>query len=115
MMEIIDIKNQNHLYKTIRFLQKSRVDFAVLYVSPWDQRCDLITNAITKNNTEKVSALLIVNSFETPELFTNSEKGLPCTSVPMCFFYLKDNRLREYKVFKEVLPSRIIRGFDIFE
>jgi len=127
-MEFIQIKNQNHLFKSIRMFQKEKQDFAILFLSPFDSRCDLIESELLKANRakqiaeknsipmpEKIPTVLIVDSFETPELFTAADKMLSCTSVPVCYFYQKDNRIREYKVFREVLPSRILSGFDIFE
>lgn len=127
-MEFIEIKNQNHLFKSIRTLQKDKKDFAVFYYSPFDPRSELILKELVKANKatqlaekngtpvdEKVPIVLFVDSFETPELFTSSDKMLPCTSVPLCYFYQKDNRIREYKVYRESLPSRILWSFDILQ
>lgn len=126
-MEFVQVKNQNHLFKSIRTLQKDRQDFAVLYMSPFDSRCDLIKNELIKSNEakqaieklggqvqEKITTVLVVDSFETPDLFTASDRMLPCTSTPLCYFYQKDNRIREYKIYRESLPSRILWSFDIF-
>ena len=125
-MEFIEIKNQNHLFKSIRSLQKEKQDFAVLYSSPFDPRSTLIERELFKANRakqlaekeglqvqEKITTVLLVDSFEVPELFTASDRMLPCTSTPLCYFYQKDNRIREYKVFRESLPSRILWSFDI--
>ncbi len=128
MIEIIEIKSQNHLYKSIRTLQKERKEFAVFYHSEWDNRSNFILKSILRQNklleaesktgvnlTESLYPILFINSFETPELFSSWEKTLPCTSVPTCYFYISDKKLREYKIYQEVLPSRILRGLNIFE
>ncbi len=128
MIEIIEVKNQNHLYKSIRTLQKERKEFAVLYHSEWDTRSSFILKSILKQNktlqeeaktglnlTENPYTVLLVDSFETPELFSAWEKTLPCTSVPTCYFYISDRKLREYKIYQEVLPSRILEGLNVFE
>lgn len=127
MTEFIQVKNQNHLFKSIRTLQKEKQNFAILFTSPFDSRSDLIERELFKANRakqlsekngvtiqEKIPTVLLVDSFETPELFTASDRMLPCTSVPTCYFYQNDNRIREYKVYREILPSRILGGFDIF-
>lgn len=127
-MEIIEIKGQNHLYKSIRTLQKEKREFAVLYHSNWDTRSSYILSSILKHikslqleeknlrvPPENPYTILFVDSFETPELFSAWEKTLPCTSVPTCYFYLNDRKLREYKIYQEVLPSRILEGLNIFE
>jgi hypothetical protein len=128
VIEIIEIKSQNHLYKSIRTLQKERKEFAVFYHSEWDNRSNFILKSILRQNklleaesktgvnlTESLYPILFINSFETPELFSSWEKTLPCTSVPTCYFYISDKKLREYKIYQEVLPSRILRGLNIFE
>jgi hypothetical protein len=127
-MEIIEIKGQNHLYKSIRTLQKEKREFAVLYHSNWDTRSSYILRSILKHikslqleeknlrtPPENPYTILFVDSFETPELFSAWEKTLPCTAVPTCYFYLNDRKLREYKIYQEVLPSRILEGLNIFE
>jgi hypothetical protein len=126
-MEFVQIKNQNHLFKSIRMLEREKQDFAILFSSPFDSRSNLIEQKLLKANREKelaekkgmtspdkVPVVLLIDSFETPELF-KAHDPLWCTSVPVCYFYHKDNRIKEYKVFREVLPSRILSGFDIFE
>lgn len=127
-MEIVEIKNQNHLYKSIRTLQKERKEFAVLFHSEFDKRSNYILRAIFKykrgiqleEKNSNASAgdqfqILLVDSFETPELFSAWDKTLPCTSVPACYFYINDRKVREYKIYQEVLPSRILEGLNIFE
>lgn len=127
-MEIIEITNQNQLYKSIRTLQKERKEFAVLFHSEFDKRSSYILRAIFKYkrgiqleeknsnaSAENPYNILLVDSFEAPELFSSWDKTLPCTSVPTCYFYVNDRKLREYKIYQEVLPSRILAGLNIFE
>jgi hypothetical protein len=128
VIEILEVKSQNHLYKSIRTLQKEKREFAVLYYSDWDTQSSFILKSILKqkkalqaeakngiNLIENPYTVLLVDSFETPELFSAWEKTLPCTSVPTCYFYINDRKLREYKIYQEVLPSRILEGLNIFE
>jgi hypothetical protein len=128
VIEILEVKSQNHLYKSIRTLQKEKREFAVLYYSDWDTQSSFILKSILKqkkalqaeakngiNLIENPYTVLLVDSFETPELFSAWEKTLPCTSVPTCYFYINDRKLREYKIYQEVLPSRILEGLSIFE
>jgi hypothetical protein len=118
VIEIIEVKNQNHLYKSIRTLQKEKKDFSVFYYSDWDTRSSFILKSILKQNktlqaeakiglnlTENPYPVLLVDSFETPELFSAWEKTLPCTSVPTCYFYISDRKLREYKIYQEFLKG----------
>lgn len=127
-MEIIEITNQNQLYKSIRTLQKEKREFAVLYHSEFDTRSNYILSQIFKHKKnlqleeksgrtlpENPYNILLVDSFEAPELFSSWDKTLPCTSVPTCYFYINDRKLREYKIYQEVLPSRILAGLNIFE
>ena len=116
-MELIEIKNRNHLFKSIRQIQgqKDKNGFAVFFKSPWDDRCTYILDQLQKPGNDVFSTVFLIDSFETPDLFTEVDKTIPCTSVPVCYFYENRKRLREYKIFKEVLPSRILWTFGIDE
>ena len=116
-MELVQIKNTNHLFKSIRQIQAQRDkrDFAVFFKSPWDDRCTYILDQLQKHENDSFSTVFVIDSFETPELFTMDDKNFPCTSVPACYFYRNRKSLRDYKIFKEVLPSRILWTFGVDE
>jgi hypothetical protein len=117
MMELVQIKNNNHLFKSIRQIQaqKDKSDFAVFFKSPWDDRCNYILDQLQKPGNDAFSTVFLIDTFETPELFTEVDKNFSCTSVPLCYFYVNRKKLRDYKVFTEVLPSRILWTFGIDE
>ena len=115
MIELTQVKNSNHLFKSMRLFQKDRTDFAVLFSSPWDDQCSLILNELNKGTTDTNFPVLSIDSFETPDLFSINDKIFSCVKTPACYFYKYDKRIREYRVFKEVLPSRILQGFGVFE
>jgi hypothetical protein len=115
MIEITTVKNANHLFKSNRMLQKEKKDLAVFFSSAWDAQSIYINNSLNKAPQDLDMIVLVVDSFETPELFSINERTFSCTKTPACFFYRNDRRIREYKIYREVTPSRILEGFSIFE
>ena len=115
MMQLTLIKNSNQLFKSMRLFQKERQNFVVMFSSSWDKQSDYINNVLEKSTIEQELPILLVDSFETPELFSLNERNFSCVKVPACYFYKYDNRIREYRIYKEVLPSRILEGLGVFE
>ena len=115
MIETTEIKNSNQLFKFIRLFQKEKQDFVVLFSSSWDQQCSYIVDKLDKETHDVQIPILVVDSFETPELFSTNERIFSCVKTPACYFYRYDKRIREYRVFKEILPSRILQGLGVFE
>jgi hypothetical protein len=115
MINTIEVKNSNQLFKLMRLSQKDKQDFVVLFSSDWDNQSSYIKESLLKTDVDYDLPVLVVDSFETPELFSSNERIFSCVKVPACYFYRYDKRIREYRVFKEVLPSRILQGFGVFE
>lgn len=115
MSENITITNSNSLFKAVRMFQKERQDFCVLFFSGWNEQSTFVLEQLKKTEIERTLPILLVDSFETPELFSANERIFSCVSVPACYFYRYDKRIREYRIFKEILPSRILEGLGVFE
>lgn len=115
MIESTVVKSSNNVFRLLRTFQKDKKDFAVLFISEWDQRSKYIQDKLSSIPEDQNISLILIDVFETPELFSINDKLFGCTSVPACYFYKYDKRIREYRIFKEILPSRILEGLGVFE
>ena len=115
MIENITITNSNSLFKSIRMFQKEKQDFCVFFFSGWDKQSKFVLYELKKAGIDQSVPILLVDTFETPELFSTNERIFSCVTVPACYFYRYDKRIREYRIFKEILPSRILEGLGVFE
>lgn len=96
---MIVVQNRNHLNNITRTLTKEKADYVVIYTSPFDKVSQYLVNESLKNvdSIEEITGIniLLVDSFETPDLFANANFSID--KVPYGFFHVYDGRIEEYK------------------